>query len=130
MFCLKWWKMPKRVLCCFMQLFATKSKCSITVSDYRRRSLSPLSLSLLANFGSKDAINSIGNFQIGFQTTDALFQRCSITPRRRTHSMSSNGTNAQNGNGVHKEENGTLNSLDKPKAKPPSVTLPVCTNYS
>lgn len=87
----------------------------ISILDYRRGSLSPLSLSLLANFGSRDAIDSIGALQIGFQNTDAIFQRNrAITPRRRTHSMSSNGNIPINGNGVHKSP--------QPRAKPPTVS--------
>jgi hypothetical protein len=86
-------------------------------SGSRRRSLSPLSLSLLANYGSKEAINSITPFQISPQNTDLIFRRSSITPRRRFHSM----TGEMNGNGVH--VNGKASpTTNKPPAKPPTVS--------
>lgn len=92
---------------------------------YRRRSLTPLSLSLLANYGSKEAIDSISSLQIGFQTTDSVFRHCIVTPRRRSHSMSSNGIDIKNNNnGAHiSAHNGACRSDNKPRTKPPTVSL-------
>ncbi|CAD5215981.1 unnamed protein product [Bursaphelenchus xylophilus] len=79
-------------------------------SDTRRRSLSPLSLSLLANYGSQEQIGLV-SAQDAPLTTDFVFRRrrSTATSRRRFHSMSSSANGDE--------------SSGKPKAKPPTVLI-------
>ncbi|KAI6173271.1 BPL/LPL catalytic domain-containing protein [Aphelenchoides besseyi] len=89
----------------------------VQVGSTRRRSLSPLSLSLLANYGSKEAIDSISSQNFGSISTDAIFQRnrANVAPKRRFHNMPNGEATADESNGVHVE--------DKPRAKPPTVLI-------
>ncbi|KAI6205134.1 hypothetical protein M3Y94_00758200 [Aphelenchoides besseyi] len=89
----------------------------LQIGSTRRRSLSPLSLSLLANYGSKEAIDSISPQNFGSISTDAIFQRnrANVAPKRRFHNMPNGETTADEQNGVHVE--------DKPRAKPPTVLI-------
>ncbi|CAD5211869.1 unnamed protein product [Bursaphelenchus okinawaensis] len=78
-------------------------------SDSRRRSLSPLSLSLLANYGSHEQIGLVNTHNVPL-TTDFVFRRrrSTASSRRRFHSMAS-GPGDEN--------------LKKMNVKPPTVLI-------
>ena len=122
------------------------------VADPRRRSLSRLGLTLLANYGSKEAINSaIASTSAQTLSTDAVF-RCSrnvIVPRSRLQSamVAENGAaaaassssaaatshNGDNTSALHvKEANAACASSNSsggssgggaPRTKPPSILV-------
>ncbi|KAI6226165.1 BPL/LPL catalytic domain-containing protein [Aphelenchoides fujianensis] len=90
---------------------------AVQVGNTRRRSLSPLSLTLLANYGSKEAIDSISSQHFAALSTDAIFQRnkTQAAPKRRVHTMSNGETPDGGQNGAPADE--------KPRMKPPTVLI-------
>ncbi|KAI6189336.1 BPL/LPL catalytic domain-containing protein [Aphelenchoides fujianensis] len=90
---------------------------AVQVGNTRRRSLSPLSLTLLANYGSKEAIDSISSQHFAALSTDAIFQRnkTQAAPKRRVHTMSNGDAPAGGQNGTPADE--------KPRMKPPTVLI-------
>ncbi|KAH7703446.1 Protein BPL-1 c, partial [Aphelenchoides avenae] len=95
-------------------------ECMEAGNSARRRSLSPLTLSILENYGSKEALEQIsyGSPAKNFLCSDSIFRR-SITPSRRRFCSQPRREN----NNLPATNGATDAVTPRPKPKPPTILV-------